>query len=145
MTTEKDESFFDSVVTKTVDGFVVSSSSYRSVNFEMSFWCLQFFQKTNLKIQLFALVYWGRNFSFNFWKNWKNQNVLSKLSDLYRGGKIIFPSKPSLLAVQPKEESTLPKKNKEQKSKKFVVPSWFTKLTQRYVERQKRTAKGFVM
>ena len=27
MTTEKDESFFHSVVTKTVDGFVVSSSS----------------------------------------------------------------------------------------------------------------------
>ena len=86
MKTEKDESFFDSVVTKTVDGFVVSSSSYR-------------------------------------------------------GGKIIFPSKPSLLAVQPKEESTLPKKNKNQKSKSFVVPSWFTKLTQRYVERQKRTTK----
>ena len=90
MTTEKDESFFDSVVTKTVDGFVVSYSSYR-------------------------------------------------------GGKIIFPSKPSLFAVQPKEESTLPKKNKNQKSKSFVVPSWFTKLTQRYVERQKRTAKGLVV
>jgi hypothetical protein len=29
----------------------------RSVNFEMSFWCLQFFQKTNLEILIFALAY----------------------------------------------------------------------------------------
>ena len=71
--------------------------------------------------------------------------VSSSSSSGFRGGKIIFPSKPSLLAVQPKEESTLPKKNKNQKSKSFVVPSWFTKLTQRYVERQKRTPKGLVV
>ena len=74
MTTEKDESFFHSVVTKTVDGFVVSSRA---------------------------------------------------------GSKIIFPSKPTLQEnreKEAKEEST------------FVVPSWFAKLTQRYVEpRQKRT------
>ena len=49
----------------------------------MSFLCLQLFQKTNLKIQIFALAYWGRNFSFGFWKNWKKQNVLSKLIDFY--------------------------------------------------------------
>ena len=38
----------------------------------MSFWCLQFFQKTNFKI----------HFLFVFWKNWKKQDVLSKLTDL---------------------------------------------------------------
>ena len=38
--------------------------------------------KTNLKTQIFALAYWGRNFSFVFWENWKNQNPLSKLTDL---------------------------------------------------------------
>ena len=32
----------------------------------MSFWCLQFSQKTNLKTQIFALAHWGRNFSFVF-------------------------------------------------------------------------------
>ena len=73
-TTTEDESFFHSVVTKTVDGFVVSSRA---------------------------------------------------------GSKIIFPSKPTLQEnreKEAKEEST------------FVVPSWFAKLTQRYVEpRQKRT------
>ena len=29
----------------------------RSVNFERRFWCLQFFQKTNLKTLIFALAY----------------------------------------------------------------------------------------
>ena len=37
------------------------------------------------KKRTFALAYWGRNFSFGFWKNLKNQNVLSKLTGLYRG------------------------------------------------------------
>ena len=49
----------------------------------MSFWSLQFSQKTNLKTQIFALAYWGRNFSFVFWENWKHHKVLSKLTDLY--------------------------------------------------------------
>ena len=35
----------------------------------MSFWCLQFFRKTNLKILIFYL-------SFVFWKNWKKQKSL---------------------------------------------------------------------
>ena len=39
----------------------------------MYFRCLQFFQKTNLKIQIFALAYMGRNVSFVFWKNWKKK------------------------------------------------------------------------
>ena len=51
----------------------------------MYFLCLQFFQKTNLKILIFALAYLGRNFSFVFWKNWRNKKVLLKLSDLYSG------------------------------------------------------------
>ena len=73
-TEAEDESFFHSVVTKTVDGFVVSSRA---------------------------------------------------------GSKIIFPSKPTLQENQEKEA-------KEEST--FVVPSWFAKLTQRYVEpRQKRT------
>ena len=38
----------------------------RSLNLEMYFWCLQFLQKTNLKIQISALPYWGRNISFVF-------------------------------------------------------------------------------
>ena len=49
----------------------------------MYFWCLQFFQKTNLKTLIFALAYWGRNFSFIFWKYWKHKKLLSKLTDLY--------------------------------------------------------------
>jgi hypothetical protein len=32
---------------------------------------------------IFALAYQGRNFLFVFCENWKNQNALSKLSDLY--------------------------------------------------------------
>ena len=32
---------------------------------------------------IFALAYWGRNFSFAFWENLKQQNNLSKLTDLY--------------------------------------------------------------
>ena len=36
----------------------------KSVYFERTCWCLQFFQKTNLKISIFSLAYWGRNFSF---------------------------------------------------------------------------------
>ena len=32
---------------------------------------------------IFALAYWGRNFLFIFWENWKNQKALSKLADLY--------------------------------------------------------------
>ena len=32
---------------------------------------------------IFALAYWGRNFSFVFRENWKNQKALSKLTDLY--------------------------------------------------------------
>ena len=39
----------------------------------MSFWCTKFFQKTNLKLSMFALAYLGRNFSFVFWKDWKNK------------------------------------------------------------------------
>ena len=39
-------------------------------------------KKTNLKILIFVLGYWGKKFSFFFWKNWKNQKVLSKLIDL---------------------------------------------------------------
>ena len=100
----------------------------------------------------FRLYYYGcmvpqvELFLFVFLQELRHHRDISKLTDLYRGGKIIFPSKPSLLAVQPKEELTLPKNNKEeQKSKSFVVPSWFTKLTQRYVERQRRTTKGLVM
>ena len=31
---------------------------------------------------IFALAYWGRDFSFIFWKNWINQRVVSKLTDL---------------------------------------------------------------
>ena len=35
----------------------------RSVNFEMSFWCLQFSEKPlNLKTQIFALGYWAEIF-----------------------------------------------------------------------------------
>ena len=49
----------------------------------MCFWCLQFSQKTNLKTQIFVLAYCGRNFSFVFWENWKNQKVLPKITDLY--------------------------------------------------------------
>ena len=41
-----------------------------------------------------ALVYWGRNVSFVFWKNWKHQNVLSKLFDK----KFIFEEDPKLLS-----------------------------------------------
>ena len=55
----------------------------RSVNLERKFWCLQFSPKTNLKMLIFALVYWGRNFSFVFWENWINKKALSKLTDLY--------------------------------------------------------------
>ena len=34
--------------------------------------CFQIFQKTRLKFfYFFALAYWGRNFSFAFWENWK--------------------------------------------------------------------------
>ena len=47
----------------------------------MSFWCLQFSQRTNLKTQIFALAYWGRNFSFVFWEIWNNK-MSSKLTDL---------------------------------------------------------------
>ena len=48
-----------------------------SVDFKMSFWCPRFFQKTNLKIQIFALAYWGWNFLYGFWKNWKKESNLS--------------------------------------------------------------------
>ena len=55
----------------------------RSVDSDMSFWCLQFSQKTNLKTQIFALAYLlGQKFFVRFWENWKKQNVLSKLTDL---------------------------------------------------------------
>ena len=40
----------------------------------MSLWCLQFFRKMNLKTLIFAPAYWGRNFSFVFWKNWKHKS-----------------------------------------------------------------------
>ena len=46
------------------------------------FWCLQFSQKTNLKMLIFAPAYWSRNFSFVFWENSKIQRALSKLTDL---------------------------------------------------------------
>ena len=39
----------------------------------MSFWCLQFSQKTNLKTPIFSLAHWGRNFLFVFWENWKKK------------------------------------------------------------------------
>ena len=36
--------------------------------------------KNNLKMLIFALAYWVRNFSFAFWDtNWRRQKVLSKL------------------------------------------------------------------
>ena len=31
---------------------------------------------------IIALAYWGRNVLFAFWKNWENQKVFSKLTDL---------------------------------------------------------------
>ena len=34
------------------------------------------------ELEIFALAYWGRNFLFVFWENWKNQKALSKLTDL---------------------------------------------------------------
>ena len=34
-----------------------------------------------MKIQIFSLVYWGRNFSSILWKNWKEQNLLSNWND----------------------------------------------------------------
>ena len=40
-------------------------------------------KKTNLKFLISALAYWGRNLSFVFWKNWKKQKDISKLTDLY--------------------------------------------------------------
>ena len=70
----------------------------------MFFVCFQFFQKSNLKIQIFALAYWGRNFSFVFWKNWKNQNVLSKLTDLENGS--FFPKTFDILAKIVNENQT---------------------------------------
>ena len=35
---------------------------FRSFNFEMSLWCLQFSQKTNLETQIFALAIWAEIF-----------------------------------------------------------------------------------
>ena len=46
---------------------------WRSVNFKMTFGCLWFSQKTNLKSQFFALAYWGKIFSFVFWENWRKE------------------------------------------------------------------------
>ena len=43
----------------------------------MSFWCLQFFQKMNLKIQIFALAYW---------KNWINPKCLFEINWPLPGG-----------------------------------------------------------
>ena len=56
------------------DGLVQGSTNegsflLRSVNLERIFQCLQFSQKTNLKMLIFAIAYWGRNFSFVFWEN----------------------------------------------------------------------------
>ena len=36
--------------------------------------------KNKLKILIFALAYWGRNFSFGFLKNWKNQRSPFKMN-----------------------------------------------------------------
>jgi hypothetical protein len=63
-------------------GIFIFWNSQRSVNIERKFCCLQFFQKINLKILIFALAYWDRNFLFFFWKNLKTRKVLSKLTDL---------------------------------------------------------------
>ena len=41
-------------------------------------------RKTNLKMLIFVLAYWGRAFPFIFWENWK-QKALSKLTDLQHG------------------------------------------------------------
>ena len=38
--------------------------------------------KNKLENVKLALAYWGRNFSFVFWKNWNSQKTLSKLTDL---------------------------------------------------------------
>ena len=38
------------------------ATKVRSANFERTFWCFQFFQKTNLKISISALAYKGRIF-----------------------------------------------------------------------------------
>ena len=46
--------------------FLQNYSLQKSVKFEISFWCLQFSQKTNLKTQIFAIAYWGRNFFVGF-------------------------------------------------------------------------------
>ena len=39
-------------------------------------------KQTNLKMLIFALVYWGKKISFVFWDNWKKK-VLSKSTNLY--------------------------------------------------------------
>ena len=46
----------------------------------MSFWCCQFSQKTNMKTQVFALAYWGRNFLFIFWENWNKPKCLFEIN-----------------------------------------------------------------
>ena len=39
------------------------------MNLERKFWCFKFFYKANLKILIFDLAYWSRNFLFVFEKN----------------------------------------------------------------------------
>ena len=58
-------------ITIALDIFFVNCANYRSVNLGRKFYRLQSSQKTNLKMLIFALAYYGRNFSFVFWENWK--------------------------------------------------------------------------
>ena len=66
----------------------------RSVNFEMSFWCLQFFQKMNLKTQIFALDYLlGQKFFVRLLEELKKTKCLSKLTDLQIAALLLYTSK----------------------------------------------------
>ena len=55
----------------------------RSVDFERTFWFFQFFQNTSEKFLPQEARAKIEIFKFIFWKNWKHQNFLSRLTDLY--------------------------------------------------------------
>ena len=72
----------------------------RSVNLERKFWCLQFFQRMNLKILIFDLAFWGRNYWLVFGKNWKHLS-----------SEIIWPLARHKLSAPKNLEEVRPKKS----------------------------------
>ena len=55
---------------------------WRSVNYEMYFWCLQFSQKTNENNLTWGTIVLKSKIFVRFWKNCRCQKDISKLTDL---------------------------------------------------------------